>query len=906
MPGYELFHNLESDGRGVALLVKDNLSPTICDKLNNCDFKECVFVNCKVSDKETLTIGIVYRSPNSTQENSKNLNSLIELASGHYKNLLIVGDLNYPEIDWNLQISRTRPDHASAQFLKTCKDSYLSQHQTEPTRYRTGQSANLLDLVLTNNDELIDEIKTQAGLGKSDHCSLVITLSCAKCEKTQNPRPNFRKADYEAINKDLGDIDWTTDLDKLDVNEAWNYFRETIDNVVDKHVPKRKSSKKQSKPFMTKELLETVRKKHRTFRKAKTHNCKENEQERNRARNKANRECKKARRNLEKTVASQSKNNPKPFWSYATSKLKTRTGIADLIKPDGTKTSTDQDKAEVLNTFFQSVFTVEPEGELPQPPDYSFHEELKDFDISVDKVKKMLKSLHTGKASGPDGINPLFLVNTAENLALPVSIIFRKTLSNGKIPNEWKLANVSPIFKKGKKTAPNNYRPVSLTCILCKLMEKMIREKIVEHLESNNLISSKQHGFVSGRSCITQLIDVLDIWTDTLDRGGTIDAIYMDYQKAFDSVPHRRLVSKVKAHGISGNTLNWIQDFLSNRTQRVIINGTQSEDRTVTSGIPQGSVLGPILFVLYINDLPSRVKSEIRLFADDTKLFTRSDIDGATDTLQEDLDLLQNWSEQWLLRFHPEKCHVLKLGHQKSNVTYEMKKKDQEGNVTIIQLEESEFEKDLGVYIDNKLNFKEHVHRATARANKVMGVIRRTFDFLTEDVFVQLFKSLIRPILEYGNSVWQPYSKALCQEVEDVQRRSTKLLASLKDLPYPKRLAKLRLPSLEHRRKRGDLIELYKYVHNIYQCENPKFQVNSNRITRGHSLRLEKGHHRLNLRGNYFTMRAINLWNDLPEEVASAPSVNAFKSRLDNHWKELKTMYDPECYHVESLSTYID
>ena len=229
---------------------------------------------------------------------------------------------------------------------------------------------------------------------------------------------------------------------------------------------------------MNKELLEVVRNKHRTFRKTKdTSLCPEEkvaaEKIAKKAKNKSQRECRKARKNLEKTVAKQSRENPKPFWSYATSKLKSKTGIADLLKPDGTKTTSDSEKAEVLNTFFQSVFTQEPDGELPKPPEYTFKETLNSFEIDVNKVKKILSSLNQGKACGPDGINPMFLAKTAETLALPIQIIFQKSLSEGKIPNEWRTANVSPIFKKGSKSAPNNYRPVSLTCILCKVMEKL-------------------------------------------------------------------------------------------------------------------------------------------------------------------------------------------------------------------------------------------------------------------------------------------------------------------------------------------------------------------------------------------------------------------------------------------------
>ena len=247
----------------------------------------------------------------------------------------------------------------------------------------------------------------------------------------------------------------------------------------------------------------------------------------------------------------------------------------------------------------------------------------------------------------------------------------------------------------------------------------------------------------------------------------------MDFAKAFDSVPHRRLISKVKAHGIEGSVLNWIQDFLSGRYQKVIVNGTCCKQAPVTSGIPQGSVLGPILFVLYINDMPTGIYNPIRLFADDTKIYTRSDVESSSETLQDDLDKLQEWSDRWLLRFHPEKCHVLKLGNKKSDSVYRMKSKDTQGNHTVVTLAESEYEKDLGVLIDNKLGFSNHVAHVTKKANRIVGIIRRTFDFLSEELFVQLYKTLVRPVLEYGHSAWQPNSKQLCQNLEDVQRRAT-------------------------------------------------------------------------------------------------------------------------------------
>ena len=239
-------------------------------------------------------------------------------------------------------------------------------------------------------------------------------------------------------------------------------------------------------------------------------------------------------------------------------------------KNDG---SSNQEKAELLNSFFRSVFTEEQEGDLPDPPHFYYGSELSNIDIPVEKVKKLLRSLRTGKAPGPDGLHPLILSKAADVIAKPITTLFRRSLSEGSIPGDWRLANVTPIFKKGSRLCPNNYRPVSLTCILCKLMEKLVREQLqlVCHLERNNLISEVQHGCVKGRSCVTQLLDVLDLWTGTLDDGGSVDVIFMDFQKAFDSVPHRRLVSKIMAHGITGRVLKWIQDFLRDRQQRVVV-----------------------------------------------------------------------------------------------------------------------------------------------------------------------------------------------------------------------------------------------------------------------------------------------------------------------------------------------
>ena len=224
-----------------------------------------------------------------------------------------------------------------------------------------------------------------------------------------------------------------------------------------------------------------------------------------------------------------------------------------------------------------------------------------------------------------------------------------------------------------------------------------------------------------------------------------------------------------------------------------------------------------------------------------------------------------------------------------------MNQKLNDGTTSEIKLATTTKEKDLGVIIDNKLSFSEHVAYSTSRANRLCGLIRRSFSFLSEEIFVLLFKSLVRPLLEYGHCIWQPHEKGLCNEIENVQRRATKMLSHLKELSYPERLRRLKLPSLEFRRLRGDMIETFKYIHGYYDTERPNFEKANTNQLRGHSLKLHKKHCRRKIRSNFFANRVINTWNNLPEDVVTAPSINSFKSRLDSFWKDLPIIYNPTC-----------
>ena len=343
--------------------------------------------------------------------------------------------------------------------------------------------------------------------------------------------------------------------------------------------------------------------------------------------------------------------------------MKTKSGIAPLLQNPKDQLSirfTDEDKAEILQNQFCSVFTKEPSGELPEFP--SRTDARVTFDLTVDMVRKELKNINPNKSLGPDDIHPLMLKKLAFYIALPLYTVMSKSFTESTVPEDWKVAHVSPIYKKGKKNLPENYRPVSLTSVACRLMEKVLKDQIMKHLIDEKLLSNTQHGFMGKRSTVTQLLSYLDKCADSISENKVVDVIYFDFANAFDTVPHRRLLKKLDAYGIKGLELEWIKSFPSSRSQYVKVNDKLSKKGKVVSGVPQGSVLGPLLFVIYINDLPEVTIAEMFLFADDTKLVKEINNAGDAIKLQQDIDAMERWSKDWLLRFHPDKCHVLTLG----------------------------------------------------------------------------------------------------------------------------------------------------------------------------------------------------------------------------------------------------
>ena len=453
--------------------------------------------------------------------------------------------------------------------------------------------------------------------------------------------------------------------------------------------------------------------------------------------------------------------------------------------------------AEELNMRFSSVFTREDTSSIPVPETKfkgSEGERFGQLVVTPEVVVSKINNMKENKSPGVDGISPKILKETVEQISTPLAHVFNMSLKEGIVPFEWKEANIIPLFKKGSRNKSVNYRPVSLTSVICKLLETIIRDHMMDFLIKHKLINPSQHGFLKAKSCLTNLLCFLEEITKWVDDGSPVDVIYLDFQKAFDKVPHQRLISKLKSHGMGNSIINWIEHWLKDRRQRVVVDGEVTSWKSVLSGVPQGSVLGPILFLVYINDLEEGVTGKILKFADDTKLFRKVKEIWDKQNLQDDIDKLVKWSEKWQMIFNFGKCKCLHTGSGNTGMNYEM-------GGTI--LSKTVKEKDLGVTMNANMKLSEQCRIAASKGNQVLGMIRWNITYKEKNLIIPLYKAIVRPHLEYCIQAWTPHLRKDVDMLETIQRRATKPIPELRDLTYEERLKECGLTTLETRRLRG-------------------------------------------------------------------------------------------------------
>lgn len=846
-------------GGGVLLYIRDYLQPVIC----NID-SPYEIVGATISGLTCgLSFYLVYRPPHQSVDSDDGLYALLSRLIER-KNSIIAGDFNCI-VDWDTWTAGAE----GSRLLDFANDNFLTQVVNEPTR-----GNNILDLIFSTEDNMLSHVSVEERLATSDHsvvkCKLNLLVE-AEAHSYRNVL-NFRRANFRRFREELArlPLPQPTDIDPM-----WTTFKAQFLEIQSTCIPSKRigGSTTESPRWFTAAIGREIAERKRLYKIDKAHSTGDTFAALTAQRRYVDRLKRNAERAEELRVAGASKHNPKEFFKHVNSRKPVQSSIGPLRSDQGQLITSDVDMAEELNGFFTSVFTDEVDGELPDATlTYIGDNPLEEIVCTAHDIEGKVKKLKACKAAGPDSYLPRVLKEVSEQLVPHLLVIFNRSLEVAAVPNDMKLANVTPIFKKGDTGEPGNYRPISLTSVVGKLLESIIADRIVDFLEENDLLRNSQHGFRRKRSCLTNLLEFFHKMLSIFDSSRAIDIIYLDFKKAFDKVPHKRLLVKVRALGIGGNIAGWIEHWLSERKQRVVINGRHSGWSPVASGVPQGSVLGPLLFLIYINDLDTDLISTISKFADDTKMGINAADPDQVISLQRDLHKIGEWSQTWQMPFNTDKCKAMHIGYANPEAEYTL-----QGH----RISPTNLERDLGVLISKDLKFSSQCIQVEKRANKLLGYIKRQFRYKNKEIVLTLYNALVRPILEYAVQFWAPTLVKDVERLERVQARATKMIPEVRGMGYQRRCANLNLITLAKRRLRGQLIETFKILKGFENVDPGNYFTLSNNRTRGHSLKVDPPRFNTRPCGDFMTYRICNVWNRLPERVVASQTVETFKRRLD-------------------------
>ena len=809
--------------------------------------------------------------------------------------VLVGGDFNCGDIEWShMQVPHgVQKRQSQQQLLDIIGEHCLTQVVNIPTR-----NDKTLDLLFTNAPSPVNRVKGMPPIGKADHDIVYVEydIKAKRIKQASRKIYLYKGADMVGLKDHMAqfkDAYLSEDHSHMSVNDMWVKFKTGFVEAVERFIPSKMTKTKYSVPWIDATIKRLVKKRHKLYlraRKSKDPDVKIN--------------YKRFRAHVQKVLRdaywkyvsniftfendSSDPDTPKPekikkFWSFVKSLKKDAYGITSL-RENGILKTDSKEKANICNRQFQSAFTREDDSDPPSKGASPFSS-MGDITVDPKGVTKLLDGLNVHKASGPDGLNARVLKECSNEISPILALIYNESLARGEVPDEWRQANVSPVFKKGEKYDAANYRPVSLTCICCKTLEHILVSNINKHIALDSILADCQHGFRSQRSCETQLVqfvhDIISNLDGAVNRGHKqTDLIIMDFAKAFDKVPHRRLLHKLEYYGIRGSTHKWINSWLSGRTQQVVLDGQASDPVPVLSGVPQGLVLGPVLFLLFINDLPDNIRSSVRLFADDCVLYRN--IHSLQDclTLQEDLTSLGQLEADWQMKFNVAKCHSMRVTrhqhHKQILFDYSLH------NQTLENVQSAKY---LGITITDNMDWGQHVSEISSKATKTLGFLRRNLAFAPRSTKEVAYKTLVRPKLEYAAPIWSPNLKLQINQIEKVQRTAARWTCRRwqNTSSVGEMLDELDWPSLEARRDQSSLLLFHKIHCGAVSIEKDKY------MTPAHSLKTTRSSHSAQYRRhqtysdalkNSFFPRTIPHWNSLPPSVANAQSTEEFRALL--------------------------
>ena len=816
--GYKLFRAdrkriRKSRGRfsgGVGCYVRMDIASTLEVMVNFSNgVVELLALYSKVHN---LYIAVIYRQPDDLVGNNRSTekefqaaiakltSSLTELPTPA-PNVFLCGDFNIPHSSWPdcspKSGATTQEKEILTKLSELRSEHFLTQHVTIPTHVAGGT----LDLLFCNNDAIIHSYDTITPLqSTSDHFVLEFNVHIHCNDNSEEERKPERVSPLDNLNFHSNDINWeavseklkiqldNADLDSLPPNERLDQLMKILVEVAYELIPAKKSCRKGPHTKIPRERRILMRKRRKLIQK---YSATSSDNHKEKIRKKLiqieitlQKSHQKGLERKEQLALKAIRTNPKYFFSYAKQFSKSKSKIGPLLDKLNNYTYSSPEMAEILSSQYSSVFTKtspSPYHEMEEDTDIPM---ITDIHFTEEDIVDAIDELSNTAASGPDGMAAIFLKKCKNSLSGELFHLWRDCLDKGITPAKLKEGHIIPIHKGGHQGLAANYRPVTLTSHIIKVFEKVIRNHLVRFLDENNKHNLNQHGFRAGRSCLSQLLTHYDRILSLLEKGLNVDTVYLDFAKAFDKVDHSLVLKKLSLLGVRGKILQWIKSFLTSRTQRVMVNGYLSEPAPVISGVPQGSVIGPLLFLILIGDIDQDIATSfVSSFADDTRL--SRGLSGVTDAsaLQSDLEKVYQWAIDNNMVFNAKKFEALRYGADdvlKAITSYT----SPDGSI----IPDKDHLRDLGVTMSADGTFRQHITEMCQSARNMCSWILRTFHSRSPELMLTLWKTLVLPILDYCSQLWCPVRTGLIQEIEDIQKSFTRKIRSEKSGDYWQRL----------------------------------------------------------------------------------------------------------------------
>lgn len=890
LEGYQEIYRLDrsvGSGGGVAIYVRNGIAVKNITPVNS-DL-ECIWLEVRVPLSRFILCS-AYRPPTDNlfwDKIQDNINDFTKQYNNKI-NFILLGDFN------------SHPETTMGKCMKDfCNINNLTYLISEPTR-TTALSSTILDQIICSCPDRVKSTRVDPPVSSNDHCTVSATFNFKLNEYKAYDRYVwiYKDADFHAFRVALLDHDWSECFSNMDPNSIYTKWKDQFLDLAKSYIPYKKVKiRPKDPPWYDNNLRILYRHRRRLYRKAVRTKCPDMWAKYVDSVETYNKACTKQENNYNINLANKLVNNnitSKNWWKISKSFLygeKNSHSIPNLIDPNNNDSilSSPSDKAEHLNNFFLSQMNL-PENRPPLP---EFERDnvntLNSIQVTEQEVVDVLRLLDSNKATGADGIPARILKEAGVAISKPLAKLFNISLQSGKVPVEWKMANVIPIFKKGDKHSASNYRPISLLSIVNKLIEKIIFKHLFNHLRDYNILSKLQSGFIPNDSTVCQLTYLYHIFSKALDDKKDVQIAFCDVSKAFDRVWHKGLLHKLNKYGVEGPLLKWFSDYLSERQQRVTIEGKSSNWGLINAGVPQGSTLGPLLFLVYINDITENIIGNIRLFADDTILFNVVDSPvTSSEILNRDLETINKWAQQWLVSFNPNKTELLYITKKRNPPTYPP--------ITFnhVQINEVDRVRHLGLTLSKDLTWSAHIESIATNATRRLALLNKCKSILSRGTLETMYTSYIRPTLEYGSIVWNNCSTADSERLENIQLQAARIVTGApRGTSHDKLYNELGWSKLVNRREYTQLIMFYKMYHN--QAPNylnhlvPPSVSNTTYHNLRNSNNLIPCLARTENFKNSFLNNATRLWNNLSADLRTTDTLSQFKLNLKSTMSLTKT-----------------